>query len=57
MACTAALPFASHCLFLQKHSEKWAVCLTVIDYLRLLFAVVWVLSQLLSNLGVQDHVK
>lgn len=50
---------ASHHLFLQKLSENWAVSLTVIDYLRLLFvsAFVWVSSQLLSNLGVQDHVK
>lgn len=59
VVCAVALPYASHHLFLQKLSENWAVSLTVIDYLRLLFvsAVVWVSSQLLSNLGMQDHVK
>lgn len=59
MVCTVALPCASHCLFLQKLSENWAICLAVIDYLRLLFVsvVVRVSSQLLSNLGMKDHVK
>lgn len=59
MVCTVALPCASRCLFLQELSENWAVCLTVIGYLRLLFVsvVVRVSSQLLSNLGMKDHVK